>query len=469
MQMLPYPIPANEHERLEVLHSLNLQATRDDPLFERITRLVSRCLDVPMAAVTLIDEHHQWLKAKVGIEGDVTPRSEAFCAHTIAGDGSLVVEDARLDERFREYPGVLAENGIRFYAGVPLRSLGGLALGALCVVDHRPRQLSERELLILGDLAEVLNHEIRQRERIIKADQRRDHAEATLAALNRDLEAEVERRSREVELIIESAYDAYICVDQHDRIADWNRAAEQMFDWPRKLAISRSLVDTLFPDGVPDFPRSLIETTARRRDGSAMPVEIRTHRLEMADGPRRVLFVHDITERLQLRHKRELEARQDLLTELPNRRALQERVPQAMARARRSGQGMVVMFIDLDGFKAVNDDLGHDAGDRLLCELASRLRVAVREVDFVARLGGDEFVVVLEGTSAAMAERKAMALIETIEQPVHLAAGQVRVSASIGLSYFSADAVDDMEGLMRRADLAMYAAKRAGKGCVRIG
>jgi diguanylate cyclase (GGDEF)-like protein len=161
-------------------------------------------------------------------------------------------------------------------------------------------------------------------------------------------------------------------------------------------------------------------------------------------------------------------ARQDQLTGLANRRYFESLLQQATQRADRSGRPVGLLSIDLDGFKAINDTLGHDAGDLLLQKVASRLRGSVRVVDSVARLGGDEFTVILEGMvssgdAAVVAER----VIGQIGQPFSLGGSERFVTASVGMATYPDDA-SDIEGLLKCADLAMYEAKQAGKNTYRF-
>jgi two-component system, sensor histidine kinase LadS len=156
-------------------------------------------------------------------------------------------------------------------------------------------------------------------------------------------------------------------------------------------------------------------------------------------------------------------AHHDHLTGLANRLLLDDRLEHAIARCRRSGGGVAVLLVDLDGFKAVNDAHGHDAGDELLIAIAGRLSDSVRETDTVARQGGDEFVVVIEDIPGrAAAERVAEKIVAAVSAPVGLVTGVVQISASIGVALFPEHA-GDRERLLRRADAAMYAAKSGGR------
>lgn len=159
----------------------------------------------------------------------------------------------------------------------------------------------------------------------------------------------------------------------------------------------------------------------------------------------------------------------DVLTGLPNRRALMRMLPEAMARAARLGRLCAVLFIDMDGFKQVNDTLGHEEGDELLRQFATRLLNGIRETDMAARLAGDEFVVVLDLlTERREAEDKAAFLLGELTRPFELADGSAAVGASIGLALQAPHEVQDSTRLLARADQAMYEAKRKGKGRIAV-
>ncbi len=159
----------------------------------------------------------------------------------------------------------------------------------------------------------------------------------------------------------------------------------------------------------------------------------------------------------------------DVLTGLPNRRALLEALPEAMSRARRVGRPCALLFLDMDGFKAVNDNHGHEEGDELLRQFGERLELGVRKTDMVARLAGDEFVVVLEMlTDAGHAEETARKLLERLKEPYLLRSATVSVGASIGIALHRPEDPVDVDGWLARADHAMYAVKRTGKNGVAL-
>ena len=164
----------------------------------------------------------------------------------------------------------------------------------------------------------------------------------------------------------------------------------------------------------------------------------------------------------------ELQALSDPLTGLANRRLLADRMSMALIHARRNKSVMAVAYLDLDGFKQINDRLGHDAGDALLKQVAARLLQAVREMDTVARLGGDEFVILLWQVSGAdYAAAVAQRMLGALAQPYDVLGNSVNISASAGIGIYPAHG-DTADKLMKSADLALYAAKRAGKNTYRI-
>jgi diguanylate cyclase len=174
-----------------------------------------------------------------------------------------------------------------------------------------------------------------------------------------------------------------------------------------------------------------------------------------------------LSERDALAAQLEHQAFHDSLTDLANRALFNDRVRQALARARRSGGGLAVLFVDLDDFKVVNDSLGHGAGDRLLREVAARLRSCLRDHDTVGRLGGDEFAILAEDADLGTARQLAERVITTLAAPFPLVGGQVTIHASIGIAFDERLALDEAQ-LLRNADIAMYAAKSRGKGTYEV-
>jgi GGDEF domain-containing protein len=143
------------------LRSLQVLDTPAEDRFDRITRLAQRTFGVPIALVSLVDEQRQWFKSRQGLEADETSREISFCGHAILGSEALVVEDAAEDPRFHDNPLVTGDLGLRFYAGFPLRDASGHRLGTLCLIDRRARSFSDEERRTLGELARLVESELR--------------------------------------------------------------------------------------------------------------------------------------------------------------------------------------------------------------------------------------------------------------------------------------------------------------------
>ncbi|MGC2856524.1 PAS domain S-box protein [Novispirillum sp. DQ9] len=207
------------------------------------------------------------------------------------------------------------------------------------------------------------------------------------------------------------------------------------------------------------------EFWSHRLDGEAFAARLVASPVMAGDGTvgSVVLVVNDITQRKRDEERIRYQANYDMLTGLPNRTLFHDRLDQAVRGARRSGQPMALMFIDLDGFKAVNDTLGHEAGDQLLQGAAQRLSQCVRDNDTVARLGGDEFTVIMTTVSGAEgAALVAQRIINSLEVPFDLGGRVGRVSGSIGIAVMPEHG-ESAEDILRNADAAMYHAKDQGK------
>jgi diguanylate cyclase (GGDEF)-like protein/PAS domain S-box-containing protein len=176
------------------------------------------------------------------------------------------------------------------------------------------------------------------------------------------------------------------------------------------------------------------------------------------------VMVLDITQRTLMEQKLYEQATHDALTDLPNRSELTSRLEQAVQRVNRSGQELAIMFLDVDGFKAINDSLGHHAGDELLREFARRLKHSVRKSDTVARWAGDEFIVILEKSMLSIDAVHSVArkIMKAMEEPISCGSSERIVSTSIGIAFFKRGQESASE-LISRADTAMYVAKRNGK------
>ena len=160
---MPAPLPANEARRIAALHRYQILDTPSEQQFDDFARLASIVCETPIALMSLVDTDRQWFKARIGLDTEETPREHAFCSYTILGDEALIVEDAKKDDRFANNPLVTSAPHIRFYAGEPLVDNEGHALGSLCVIDRKPRQLTPQQREALAIIGRRLTEQIQLR------------------------------------------------------------------------------------------------------------------------------------------------------------------------------------------------------------------------------------------------------------------------------------------------------------------
>src|SRR5277367_665508 len=180
-------VPDNEAERLEALRSLEILDTPPDESFDELTALASYICQVPIAIISLVDEKRQWFKSQIGVSLCATPREISFCAQAILQSDLFIVADAMSDERFVDNPLVTSAPGIRFYAGAPLVTPEGHALGALCVIDRQPRVLSAEQRSALHTLSHLVVTQLRLRRDVLE----RQRVEAELRQVTARLELAV--------------------------------------------------------------------------------------------------------------------------------------------------------------------------------------------------------------------------------------------------------------------------------------
>jgi len=301
-------------------------------------------------------------------------------------------------------------------------------------------------------------------------------SEETLLANTDALFAERER----AQVTLNAIGDAVVSSDFSGRVIFTNIVAEQMSGWMENEASGRVIDDVfVLSDAITGVRipcptmRAIIEnrtvaiesqTILSRRDGSGIAIEGSASPIHDKQGGvvGAVMVAHDVTAARDLSAKLERLALHDSLTDLPNRSLFADRLDRALARACRDGNSVVLLFIDLDQFKPVNDTRGHALGDRLLQSVADRLRSCVRQADTVSRFGGDEFVILLPDVAstqdvAVCAEK----IFRSLQPPHEIGGHELHITASIGVSRYPQDA-GDRGSLLKCADIAMYAAKSRG-------
>lgn len=290
---------------------------------------------------------------------------------------------------------------------------------------------------------------------------------------------ELEESQNQLQSIIRNVMDGIITINESGEIQGFNPAAEQIFGYSQQDVLGKN-VNMLMPE--PDRSRHDgyisrylstgqgkivgvrgLEVIAVRRDGGKFPMELSASEMTLGGQRYFIGIVRDITERKLVEEKLAYFAHHDYLTELPNRILFLNRLEHATLLAKRNNYKVAVLFLDLDGFKKVNDTLGHDAGDRLLKEVSARLKETIRASDMVARVGGDEFTFILINIgSYENAALMANKIIAALSNPFKLKGQQCHVGGSIGISLYPDDA-QDTEMLIRQADEAMYLVKQSGK------
>lgn len=264
--------------------------------------------------------------------------------------------------------------------------------------------------------------------------------------------------------------DAVCIVDADGRLLFASAGFERILGYAPGDVVGRPIFDLVHPDdrdetlrqarAVTDgVPQRHFRNRYVHRDGHAVDIQWSAHWLPQYGV--RIGVAREVTELRRAERELEYRASHDALTGLPNRHRLQRELGQAIAHAEQTGGGLAVLYLDLDGFKQVNDRAGHDVGDRVLRDVAQRLQQSLRQGDLVARVGGDEFVVLLPGCrDAAASQLIADGLRAALHPPVVLPDGAIHLDASIGVACYPVDGVDP-DALLAQADRAMYAAKRA--------
>jgi diguanylate cyclase (GGDEF)-like protein len=450
-----------------------------EPEFDELVEIAAAICGAPMSLVSLIDDRREWFKAALGVDATETARELSFGTFAIQQDDIFTVEDATLDDRFRDNPLVTGAFGLRFYAGFPVSSPDGFHLGSLCVLDRKPHRLNRVQQAALRTLARQVNARIEMR-------MQRLALERALATAQ-EAQTKLSASDRRFKAFMDSGPFLSYIKDSQGRLVFYNQPFADRFgvslrEWigrededryPTETAAiirmhDREVLDTL-------EPHVYLETTRNSDDSWA---HWRSYRFPCPDNNGKMLLGGisiEVTAELLLetelrryraaleeanRQLRELAAT-DGLTSLANRRVFDERLNLEFSRSRRKKLELSVLMLDVDNFKKRNDTYGHDNGDLVLRQVARCIRDSLREGDFAARYGGEEFVVLLPECSEPDALMMCDRILKCIRsehwhgEPVTVSIGAVSLD----------EATPSQSGLVTLADEALYAAKRAGKDC----
>ena len=505
--------PSIEKRRLAALDRLGILDTPPEERFERLTRIARQYYGVKTALFSVLDEERQWFKSRQGLDTPQTPRSVAFCDYAIQQDRILLVEDATRDPRFQKNPLVTGKPHIRFYAGMPVREPSGFKIGTLCIIDDKPRQFSEIDLDVLRSLASIVEDEL-ERSYLASDDNEYvpvSHLSRSIhRAQNVFLTSDNERAAFELmlsdllsltgsqfgfigEVLQRQDQTPYLKIGAITNIA-WSPETQALYQEVERRGLIFDRLDTILgqpmatgevivssdlgsdprrgglPSGHPPISSYIgIPVFSGDKQIGLIGLANRAggYKARLAEELEPLLqTVGNLIERKRLyqekrEHQKSLEqaANFDALTGLPNRRRLTELFEQELHEANQRNGLVSVCFIDLDGFKDINDEHGHAVGDSVLKSVADRLLSCVRAHDVVARLGGDEFVAILRDVDD---ERVYARLLDAIRQPLSYKHHVLQLSGSMGVTVYPEDD-SDTDQLLRHADQAMYAAKEAGK------
>lgn len=438
----------DEPERLKALAQYGLSSTRPLPSLDPVVEIATKVFDTPTAAVNLVGQEEVYFAASCGAADCDMARDISFCAHAIVQEEVMVVEDARLDPRFYDNPLVTGPAQIRFYAGVPLRSPDGHALGALCIIDTKPRSsFSSEQRGRLKDLARLVSDRLELRR----------------------LEVAGKQGLRRFERMAHATPNGILCVDVSGAVAAANPAAAQMFGYTEDQLVGQQLeafipawkaskIASRLPQGSTKVDAwAVIEEDIHgcRADGEDFPVEVAWTAWMEDDQPNLGLVIRDL--RSQRRQQDELYhlANFDRVTALPNLNYFREQLAQERIAA--------VLIISLNQYQELSGSLGSKYEEEILQLVAERLRHGVRTVDTIAHIGSGEFGICLAGIGDPLRAREAAdTAIAAIAQPINMDGSEVRVRAHCGIALRPSHG-SDAGDLIGNAHLALQEARKPGK------
>ena len=452
-----------------LLHE-DLLETLKEPEFKELVSLASQICSTPVSAISLVDERRQWITSLVGTELTETPRDVGFCAHVIASPNIFVVEEATKDPRFANNPLVTASGGIRFYAGIALNQPGSGPFGTLCVIDTKPRTISESQrqsLAILGRQVQT-RFELRAKQKKL---------EAALAD-NERLAATLRETNELFMTFMNNAPLASYIKDADGRMVFYNRELAARFGVSTEKWLG--LKDhEIWPKADADqFRRHDLQVLAGGKlsalneastDAHGTTIHWKSYKFPFRDRKGACMLAGmslDVTADVTREHglaeanrRLEMLAGTDALTGLANRRIFEAQARLQFDQATDAHTPFSLLILDVDDFKKRNDRHGHAAGDEALRKIGSLLQRFSDQGLLAARIGGEEFGMLLPSLDGEGARNVALEIRSAVAD---LEAGPMRITASIGVASIDPTAFS-WERLLARADDAMYEAKRQGK------
>ncbi len=453
-------IHSSEYEarRINSVRNLDILDTPPESDYDELVKLAALIFHVPISTVSIVDSHRQWFKAAIGLAMRETARDISFCTHVVDQNDNLIVENAREDPRFARNPLVIEGPMLAFYAGVPLRTSDNNAIGTFCIMDKTPRKFSAQELETLKVLA---NQAMKLLELRIERKKLRESEQRWKFALEGSGDGLWDWDIRLDRIVFSKQWKEMLGYAENHPIynfEDWRQMVQ-----PEDISMALQNVEDCLSKKTDSYraefrllcqdkswkwilSRGMVVTWAN--DGTALRM-VGTHK--------------DISQRKLSEEIIWKQANFDTLTGLPNRRMFFDLLEKEIKRSARTRQSFALMFIDLDGFKLVNDNFGHEVGDTLLIEVSKRINDCVRESDTVARLGGDEFTtLIINLSNESDAVKIAEKILSSVNQAFVLGPHKTYLSASIGISIYP-DHSTKANVLVSKADNAMYRAKNKGK------
>jgi diguanylate cyclase (GGDEF)-like protein/PAS domain S-box-containing protein len=450
-----------ESPRLDAIRNLGLDAIPDRDLFSRITLLASTMLGCPIALLSVVEQERQWFLGRTGTDLLETPIGDSFCAVCVLGEGPQLIDDALADPRLAQNDLVTGAPFIRSYIGVPIRGENGVVLGALCGISPQPQAFRPDQIAPLEMLAELAEQSIALHART-RALSNANTALRQSSQIFRQAERAVNVGSWWVDLAtgqLQWSDQVYHItglepghtINVHDVV--------QLYQPEDRVMVRKAMDDTI-EDGKP----FMFETTIRRHDGEQRRIRVVGERIAGDAQPGSVAgIILDCTEEHLRNVALQRAAERDRLTGLYNRASFDLRLSQAMRRV--ESEPVTIALLDLDGFKDVNDTLGHLVGDRVLETIASQLQLRTAAGVFLARWGGDEFALLFPG-NLGLPEVTAFLeeLLAELDEMPPLGRALLRIGATCGVARMTT--AGSSEEIMRRADLALYRGKELGRGTV---